>query len=376
MKTQIKTLVFGFTLFSVSLLFAQVPQLINYQGMITDNEGKFLTGNHSIQFKIYESEAGDAFLWSETQSVEVHNGLFSVLLGSITPVPFSLFDGHDKYLALTVDDDKEMEPRKRLVSVGYSFHAYNADKLDGLDAVAFLNTDNDYGRQGVASELFEGITRLSDKYVNEGQPGAITSSMLQDNAITNQKLAENAVTNNKLADNSVTSEKVAIHSIEAWNIKDEPGIARQKNHDVPVAKSGVTNVITCSISAPKDGYIVARGYAIAYLEAVAFQGMGDVAVGITRGASEDPTYGNNEWTQAGYANTGVFGAGLIYSTSLSVERTYSVTAGDHTFYINAIRPNNQGNARLYCIKLLLTYFPTGYGGVQILHVLSEEGGQK
>ncbi|MBM3238557.1 hypothetical protein FJZ31_19860 [Candidatus Poribacteria bacterium] len=42
----------------------------------------------------------------------------------------------------------------------------DADKLDGLNSTDFLSTNNDYGRQGVATDLYEGSTKLTDKYVN------------------------------------------------------------------------------------------------------------------------------------------------------------------------------------------------------------------
>ncbi|UCE08431.1 MAG: hypothetical protein JSW07_10585, partial [bacterium] len=92
----------------------------------------------SIQFKIYDSETNGNVLWSETQSVSVVDGLFSVLLGSVTPIQLSVFNGDDRYLALQVGNDSEMAPRNRLVSVGYSFRASDSDKLDGKDGSAFV----------------------------------------------------------------------------------------------------------------------------------------------------------------------------------------------------------------------------------------------
>ncbi|MBI1926135.1 hypothetical protein HYR99_18020 [Candidatus Poribacteria bacterium] len=53
----------------------------------------------------------------------------------------------------------------------------NADLLDGLDSSAFLNTSNDYGRPGAAVDLYEGNTKLQDKYLNNNQPETITASI-------------------------------------------------------------------------------------------------------------------------------------------------------------------------------------------------------
>ncbi len=122
-------------------LYAQVPRLINYQGMLTDAVGNPIRGDVTIEFRIYASETGGTIEWAETQLVKVTDGLFHVVLGSSSPtaqIPLSLFDGTDKYLALKVGTDTEMTPRKRLVSVGYAFRAYDADKVDGKDASAFV----------------------------------------------------------------------------------------------------------------------------------------------------------------------------------------------------------------------------------------------
>ncbi|MBC8232927.1 hypothetical protein H8E77_25575 [bacterium] len=52
----------------------------------------------------------------------------------------------------------------------------DADMLDGLQASSFLSTSNDHGRSGVASALYEGSTKLQDKYLNDDQPETITAS--------------------------------------------------------------------------------------------------------------------------------------------------------------------------------------------------------
>jgi hypothetical protein len=129
---------FSFVLLISSLSTAQVPQLINYQGMLSDASGTASSGSYSIEFKIYDSATSGSVLWAETQTVTVVEGLFDVLLGSATPIPYSVFDGSNKYLSLKIGGDSEMTPRKRLVSVGYSLRAYNADKVGGKDASAFV----------------------------------------------------------------------------------------------------------------------------------------------------------------------------------------------------------------------------------------------
>lgn len=131
-------------LLSVYVSSAQVPQLINYQGLLADADCCPICGDLSIQFRIYEAETGGTALWTETQTVTVTDGIFSVLLGSVEPIPYSVFDGSDRYLSLQVASDPEMTPRKRLVSVGNAFRAYDSDKLDGQDASGFSQSTHDH----------------------------------------------------------------------------------------------------------------------------------------------------------------------------------------------------------------------------------------
>ncbi len=55
----------------------------------------------------------------------VTDGLFHVLLGSVTALPESLFDAPDRWVGLSVNGDGEMTPRTRLVSVPFALVAAN-----------------------------------------------------------------------------------------------------------------------------------------------------------------------------------------------------------------------------------------------------------
>ena len=123
---------------SFSAYAAGVPQMINYQGVLLNGDGIPVSGTRSIEFLIYDVESAGTAAWSETQSVTTVDGLFSVLLGSVTPIPASIFMTPEAYLALRVGSDSEMAPRIRLVSAGYAFQAGNADSLGGRPAEAFV----------------------------------------------------------------------------------------------------------------------------------------------------------------------------------------------------------------------------------------------
>ena len=114
---------------------ASVPEMINYQGVLTDGEGNPLNTTVEMTFAIYDAASGGTALWSETHpSVQVNGGLFNVLLGSVNPISSDIFDGSDRWLGLAVDDDPEMVPRQQIASVPYAYLSGDAGDGHSLDA--------------------------------------------------------------------------------------------------------------------------------------------------------------------------------------------------------------------------------------------------
>jgi len=136
MKRIIPFLAFLLCFSVISPLHADIPHIINFQGRIADTLGEPITGTRSITFRIYDAESGGSLLWNETHAnVTVRDGIFSVLIGSVSAVNLS-FDGQ-YYLGVQVGGDPEMTPRQRIASVGYAYkaeEAENADTLDGMTA--------------------------------------------------------------------------------------------------------------------------------------------------------------------------------------------------------------------------------------------------
>ncbi|MBN2187560.1 MAG: hypothetical protein JW732_08985 [Dehalococcoidia bacterium] len=180
---------------------------INYQGQLTDGQGNPLDGTYNMEFRVYDVELGGAALWSEPQAVAVVNSLFSVQLGQYVSFPADLFDGSDRYLEIVVNGEV-LQPRQRLISIPYAIKAEkanDADTLDGLDSSAFLSTGQDWGRSGVASNLYEGTTKLTNRYVNEGQMDSITSAMIANHAVSSDHLDDGAAIGEILDDDGAGS---------------------------------------------------------------------------------------------------------------------------------------------------------------------------
>jgi len=112
-------LLFSF-LFTITMsLQAQVPRTISFQGSLTNPDGsKLPDGTVSLDFMLYESETGGTAIWTETQSANVKNGIFSVSLGKVTPLT-AAFD-KPYWVGIKVNGNSELIPRIALTASPYS----------------------------------------------------------------------------------------------------------------------------------------------------------------------------------------------------------------------------------------------------------------
>ncbi len=128
---------------------------IAYQGRLADADGNPLTGTYNMIFRLYDVASGGVPLWEEqwtgSNGVRVSDGLFNVILGSLTPIPQSVITGHDSlFLGITVGTDDEMTPRVQLGSVPFAVQALTVpdgsvttEKIaDRAVTSAKLNVDN------------------------------------------------------------------------------------------------------------------------------------------------------------------------------------------------------------------------------------------
>lgn len=121
----------------------QVPQLLKFNGILQDAEGRPRTGTFGITFAIYAELSGGAPLWQEVQNVLVDpQGHYEVVLGVTKSegVPAQVFaSGEPRWLGVQANLPEEVEqPRVSLVSVPYALKAGDAGTLGGLPASAFV----------------------------------------------------------------------------------------------------------------------------------------------------------------------------------------------------------------------------------------------
>lgn len=119
-------------------IFAQVPQTLSYQGRLLRSDGSPESGVMNITFGFYADATSDVSLWSETQGVTLTDGFYAVNLGSVTPVPSTLFDGSDRYLQITIGGSA-LAPRQRVASAPYALMAGVAKSLAAGNASYIQN---------------------------------------------------------------------------------------------------------------------------------------------------------------------------------------------------------------------------------------------
>lgn len=165
---------------------------IAYQGYLTDATGNTVNSALGMVFRVYNVENGGTALWSETQpAVQVTDGLFSVLLGSVTPLSSSLISNNsDLWLGITIGSDTELAPREKLASAPYAMMADVPDSsitsakiVDGQVASADIANDT-IAESDISDSYVARNSDMLDGYHYNALPYAATSHAHDDSYYT------------------------------------------------------------------------------------------------------------------------------------------------------------------------------------------------
>ncbi len=133
------------TVASTTTYYPFLPRQMNYQGYLEDQSGNPVDGTHDLTFTLYVYSYAGGFpptykwtaVYSETQTVNVSDGLFNVVIGSENPLDPEDFGGlevllgGDLELGVQVDGGAELSPRVKLLPVPYAFRAEYVDYFPG-----------------------------------------------------------------------------------------------------------------------------------------------------------------------------------------------------------------------------------------------------
>jgi len=220
--------------------FAQssaVPLRISFQSRVTDAAGVPIGNttpvNRTVTLRIWDNPTATATtnrLYSESQTVTIANGEFSLLVGSGTAVTGetnastldAVFNGDLRYLGVTIDDgttaaDPEVTPRQQIVTAPYAFRAKVAESVLGAAITTAMIANN-----------------------------AVNTVQIADNAITTAKIAAGTIVTADIADHAITADKLAENSITTADIQAGAITAVKIGSDVGVWSTNGTNLANVS----------------------------------------------------------------------------------------------------------------------------------
>lgn len=101
-----------------------VPRIISYQGLLSTSDGAPLpTGTYDIIVTLYADEAGTQPLWQSTYNTSVHNGIFSLYLGSgNTPLPPAQQMNRPLWIGTSVNGSPQLLPLTPLAATPYALN--------------------------------------------------------------------------------------------------------------------------------------------------------------------------------------------------------------------------------------------------------------
>jgi len=167
--------------FVQSETISSIPQLINYQGMLTNAEGQPLeTKEYKLSFSIFNQPIGGEAVWGPQifdgrygegrgAKVPVVRGHFNVILGDkdingrlITDA----FQSNDTYLEISVENNNPISPRQKILTAPY---AIVSETVKGPDL--FVNSEN--GCVAIGSK-----TPKASLYIKHSETNDIPSIMI------------------------------------------------------------------------------------------------------------------------------------------------------------------------------------------------------
>jgi hypothetical protein len=111
-----------------TILHAQIPRRLSYQGLLTDSSGTPKPdGLYTLTFRLYGMETGGSVLWTESKPLTVERGLFATILGDTNPFGIALLFDRPYWLSVQVEDQAPLVPRVPLTASAYSLGALRAD---------------------------------------------------------------------------------------------------------------------------------------------------------------------------------------------------------------------------------------------------------
>ena len=251
-----------------------VPEIISYQGRLTDASGALLNGNFNFRFSIYDSPnpPGGTKLWPAgtpgTNTLAVTDGVFNVNLGDTAngfsdALDYDFQSSDTVYLQVEVFNTatsgwETLSPRQQINSAGYAINAGSVlGRTPGTGADNILQLDNS-GAINIAGDIITaGDLQGASIVTNNLTPtGALTVGAAGQTALLQGSVT--TITSNGAGND------VIINSANTIELQDDTNIAGSLDvSDVIQAGSGNVDITlaTGALNADALGLITGGGLA-------------------------------------------------------------------------------------------------------------------
>ena len=307
--------------FASAVMVSGTPTLISYQGRLLGSDGLPVSdGLHEVSFGLYADSVSGGPLWAESAVVQTSSGLFSHLLGSVTPIPSGLWLDREAVFLELIIGSLPQTPRSRISAVPYAAVAGNLE-LMGDSGFTVIRTDGFLGGNLILN-------------TPSGDTGVVLHGGFT-------------------GDSSVV---LPDSSINAMEILNEAGFTASINSSsVELRTTTMTDLAVIGIEPPTDGYVILDGKCYVELSGTTGPNVALIQIDAEEGGPTEFPY----YTLAGlsgYANTG------SNYFPVYVTRMYWVEAGQHEFRMEgrASYPA-PAKATTWDHVLRATFLPTGYG---------------
>lgn len=151
---------------------ADVPHSISYQGRLIDDNGAVVNDTVTVALAIYNDQLASDKLWTEEHpDVVVSDGLFELLMGSVVPIPSSVFDGSTRYLLIEVNGTPS-DSLIPLVSVANAYRSIHSDTaqyaLSGTGSSVWSKSGDNVYLPSLSDEVGIGLTSPQERLHIEG----------------------------------------------------------------------------------------------------------------------------------------------------------------------------------------------------------------
>ena len=393
-----------------AVALADVPETITVQGRILDDTGSPPTATYFIHFRIFNQEVGGTELWpltgpsGEGHSAWVENGLWTLEVGSNSPLTHAVFEADERWLEVEVGDGgahpMEVMGRIRLNTSPYSYRVATVDSATGgrvegdVNASSFtagsetedgtvwifqngatkpvITMRSHSGGHGGEIDLFDedayNFAYLETDIDGEGgffnvygDQSNTTYLRLDGNNGGSGSPAFSIVGSGSSlyftsANTGTASLALPIDAVSRNEIFDEPGVASyRRNLSQALSGTGYDVLATRTITTPNAGYVLVTAHcrtALVHSNGTATSaviGLSDVTTGLADNQDVDVGVPSAAPTGSYYMPTGLT---ALFSTGMG---------GTYTYYL--LGNESSGNVTVADIQLNLLYVPTAYGTV-------------